>query len=550
MEFWNGRKCKMHKCKLKIVKNQLSIDNLAQRGFTIVELMMTMFMSSIILISIYVIVSKSHEYINAAKPKIQLQQDFSLIEKLISTKIRLSLHGKHEIYNNYSDYVGAQPTQSSGTCMKLFFVSGDSVVLYQDNTDFKIMNTDSTFTTLVPGVLDSLTFTGKTNSVEITVSLSQGTWSLEDTYVATFRNYSSGVLGNRICELHIQSSKVPASLTDFPVLLTEATLPSDEMLDADGSYPALDGGGDIRFSSDEAGANRLSCEIVTFTTDNNPANGKAEIWVKVPSVSFSSNTSIWVWYNTSGASQPAANAAYGSESVWDANYVGVWHLNETVVDEQTTGTHTDATSNNNDGTQNGNDDIAGKIGTAQDFDGTDDYVDVPDNASLDITGPITIAAWDNFDSFSGDRVIVAKWDPSANQSYFFGNNTDSNELIFFVSDDGSSFSYAEVSTNAALATGTWYHVAATWNSTDGAKLYKNGTLLTMSPFGTNISAIYSGNESLKIGANEATASKFFDGRIDEARLSNNARSAAWIAASYKNQDDPAAFVIEGAPEVP
>ncbi len=137
----------------------------------------------------------------------------------------------------------------------------------------------------------------------------------------------AGALGNRRCELVIQSSQVPASLTDFAVLLTDPTLPS-EMFDADGANPALDGGGDIRFSSDAAGATRLSCEIVTFTTDNNPALGTAEIWVKVPSVSSSSNTSIWVWYNKAGETQPAAYAAFGSESVWDANHMGVWHLNE------------------------------------------------------------------------------------------------------------------------------------------------------------------------------------------------------------------------------
>ncbi|MCH8874857.1 DUF2341 domain-containing protein, partial [candidate division KSB1 bacterium] len=289
--------------------------------------MMTMFMSSIILISIYVIVSKSHEYIIDAKPKIQLQQDFSLIETMLSSKIRISLHGQHEIYNNYSDYVGAQPTQSSGTCMKLFFVSGDSVVLYQDNTDFKIMNTDSTFTNLVPGVLDSLIFTKKTKSVETKLSLSQGTWSLEETFVAAFRNFSDGLVGNRKCELVIQASQVPDTLTNFPVLVTEATLPT-EMFDADGTYFALNGGGDIRFSSDQNGTFLLPCEIVTFTTDNNPALGKAEIWVKVPTVSSSSNTSIWVWYNKAGATQPPAAAVYGSESVWDANYMGVWHLKE------------------------------------------------------------------------------------------------------------------------------------------------------------------------------------------------------------------------------
>jgi len=185
--------------KLSIINNQF--DNSAQRGVTLVELTMTLVMSAIILISIYVIVSGSHEYIIDGRKKIQLQRDFSLIEKLFSTKIRLSLQGKHEIYNNYSDYVGGQPSQSSGSCLKLKFPSGDSVLLYKDNTDFKIMNTDSTFTNLVPGVVDSLIFTRKIKSVETKLSLSQGTWSLENTFVAAFRNF--GNLGNRKCELVI-----------------------------------------------------------------------------------------------------------------------------------------------------------------------------------------------------------------------------------------------------------------------------------------------------------------------------------------------------------
>ncbi len=181
------------KYKLKIVNNQLTIDNSAQRGVTLVELIMTLVMSSIILISIYVIVSGSHEYIIDGRKKIQLQRDFSLIESMISTKIRQSLLGKLEIYNNYSDYVGGQPTLKTGTCMKLFFVSGDSVVLYQDNTDFKIVNSDLSITNLVPGVVDSLIFTYKTKSIETKLSLCQGTWSLENTFAAAFRNLSDGI---------------------------------------------------------------------------------------------------------------------------------------------------------------------------------------------------------------------------------------------------------------------------------------------------------------------------------------------------------------------
>jgi len=64
------------------------------------------------------------------------------------------------------------------------------------------------------------------------------------------------------------------------VLLTAANLPS-EMFDADGSYPARSDGGDIRISRDAAGATQLAREVVNFNIDNDPANGYAEIWVKM-----------------------------------------------------------------------------------------------------------------------------------------------------------------------------------------------------------------------------------------------------------------------------
>ena len=216
-----------------------------ETGFTIVEMMMAMFMSAIVLIAIAVIVVGSHKYLIKGRSELRLQQDFSLISLVLLRNIAEGIYGDKEIYASYADYVAAAAPQSSGTCLKLYFPSGDSTILYKDNSDFIIMNTDSTFTNLVPGVLDSLIFTEKTNSVETKLSLSQGTWSLEETFVAAFRNF--GNLGNRKCELVIQSSQVPASLTDFAVLLTEATLPS-EMFDADGANPALNGGGDIKFS--------------------------------------------------------------------------------------------------------------------------------------------------------------------------------------------------------------------------------------------------------------------------------------------------------------
>ena len=114
----------------------------------------------------------------------------------------------------------------------------------------------------------------------------------------------------RRCKLTIDHLEVSENQSNFPWLLHHDNLPS-EMFDADGLHPALNGGGDVRFSSDRYGYNRLSIEVKTFITDNNPDNGVAEIWVKIPSVSTSIDTDIWVWYNKSGESQPARDAASG-----------------------------------------------------------------------------------------------------------------------------------------------------------------------------------------------------------------------------------------------
>ena len=84
----------------------------------------------------------------------------------------------------------------------------------------------------------------------------------------------------RKCPLRIPVGTASETLSDFPVLLTRDTLP-EEMFDADGPHPAQDGAGDLRFTADSSGATRLACEIVTFATDNDPANGRAQIYVNV-----------------------------------------------------------------------------------------------------------------------------------------------------------------------------------------------------------------------------------------------------------------------------
>ena len=129
---------------------------------------------------------------------------------------------------------------------------------------------------------------------------------------------------NRKQAIIIDHERVAGSsdLVDFPFLVTLDHLAS-EVVDG-GVNSALNGGGDLRFSSDANGNNRLAIEVVEFVTSALPGNRKCQIWVKLPVLSAVSNPTIYVWYNKLGAVQPVPIDPYGSRAVW-SNYYFVSH---------------------------------------------------------------------------------------------------------------------------------------------------------------------------------------------------------------------------------
>lgn len=218
----------------------------------------------------------------------------------------------------------------------------------------------------------------------------------------------------RVCELTLDHTKVQADTVDFPWLFTVSNLPS-EMLDADGTYPALNGGGDIRFSADPNGNNRLSVEVVEFVTDNTPANGRAEIWVKIPFVSSNIDTKVYLWYGKSGQSQPARSAQYGSEDVWSDNFAVVQHYNQ-----DPTGTApqmTDSTNNANNGSARNSsynswqssDLVNAKFGKGLYFDNTGAWDNCHDITFADSASLRPAAGWAIEFIFRQDNTLDGTW---------------------------------------------------------------------------------------------------------------------------------------------
>jgi hypothetical protein len=169
-----------------------------------------------------------------------------------------------------------------------------------------------------------------------------------------------------------------ADHANFPVLVS---LPNDPDLQA--GVQSLNGW-DIEFRAND-GLTRLDHEIELYDT----GTGTLVAWVRIPTLSYNSDTLFYIYYGDAGVQCSLENPA----GVWDDDYVGVWHLDETGAG--VAGEFADSTSNSNDGQGGGGVPAraTAQIAGGQDFDGANDYITVPGSTSLQPTAALTLQAW-------------------------------------------------------------------------------------------------------------------------------------------------------------
>ena len=169
---------------------------------------------------------------------------------------------------------------------------------------------------------------------------------------------------------------------------------------------------------------------------------------------------------------------------------------------------------------------------ALEFDGVNDYVDIPYNSSLDIDAldGVTVSAWFNLRSY-----------PYSTQCPIFGlydsqDRGTKNYLHIHKSWWGNYLSwdqfpsYGKYLNSIKPDLNTWYHATAVQNSTYRA-IYINGILDSSD----NNSEAYQGNtpDRIRIGSRaDGLATYYFDGMIDDVRVFNRALSAEEVAQLY------------------
>ncbi len=197
--------------------------------------------------------------------------------------------------------------------------------------------------------------------------------------------------------------------------------------------------------------------------------------------------------------------------------VAEWHFD---------GDAKDSSGNGNDGTIYGASFVEGKFGKALSFDGVDDYVEVPDSASLHIiTNAVTVEVWIKIDKLSIWKSIAEK-SVHLNWAYGFFIEEDG-DLGFGIGTGGTPVGDAHVLTNVKDKLGKWLYIAGTAGN-GIITIYVDGKLTKQTTYSGNINT---NDIPFRIGSRDNR--DYFNGIIDEVRIYNRALSADEIKAHYE-----------------
>jgi hypothetical protein len=318
-------------------------------------------------------------------------------------------------------------------------------------------------------------------------------------------------------KITIDDTKVDATLTDFPVRV---------FLDADSDIGAVSNadGFDIRFTSSD-GETLLKYEREDFAISGGEATGN--FWVKVPSVSSSADTEIYIYYR-------AEDTADGADptNVWDSNFKARYSMKDL-----TTSTIEDSTSNSIDGTKKGANEpleVAGQIGEGQQFDRSNDTISIGSVSSFSFvqnTGVFTLGFLAKFSNNTSNHTLTGNRAGGSQKGFFFAYNNIGTKALRIIIGKGADPDVIDSSTSSNAITDTnWHYISVKGNGSnitfyvDATEISGSGTIGTKSTGdSTNV---------LQIGSNALF--NYFGGLMDEVRISDIERSAQWIKADYNS----------------
>jgi len=289
------------------------------------------------------------------------------------------------------------------------------------------------------------------------------------------------------------------------------------------------GGKDFIFTTDD-GTTRVHCERDVFL------NGSGSFWVRAPTLSENSDTIFYLYYGE--GSDHSQDTNYKPSGVWDTSSQVVYHLNESgyPFNDSTANSYHILSGSATPPTSVNGSNASGCIGQWLSFDGLTTYLNVPD--IVPTSKPYTIQVIATPNNLIQDGIIVA-----------WGNTTVAEGTIIGFYPTADQIWVHNTNTMVGLTGVDTYcdsGVTQQWDATYETvhTLLLDGKSQTLSAVGT-----YYGNYVKMIGARfYSTLSRFWNGYIDEVRVSNVIRSTGWLKTSFSSNRYPSTYVTLGTLE--
>lgn len=161
---------------------------------------------------------------------------------------------------------------------------------------------------------------------------------------------------------------------------------------------------------------------------------------------------------------------------------------------------------------------SGKVNNAGSFNGSNQYLSRASEASLQITGALTISCWIYCDTLN--KIYISKSNGNIS-NYEYEIKPTSSGALQFISSNGSNY-FQAITTTGVITTSTWYYVmcrkTGSTNGVDTVDFRVNGTTYSTTVGSANISNVGTSSTAFQIGSRTSGTAEYFDGLIDEVAV--------------------------------
>ena len=165
-------------------KQRLAIAN----GFTLVELSITIVITSMVLLSAASLVLVANKQFYQSQQEVETIRDHNLIAGILTNRIKEGLGRYSHIYSDSTKTT----VSTSGPCLCVAYADSTAITFYRDNNDF-VMSSGNGQQRIVSGIVSNLQFTEQyaadsSKFIQVALCTTRNGSTISTNHIYSFRN--------------------------------------------------------------------------------------------------------------------------------------------------------------------------------------------------------------------------------------------------------------------------------------------------------------------------------------------------------------------------